>query len=660
MPTDTPSHPHLRLTRLAWTLALALGTLLPTTAGAEDQPKPARDGYHEFNYGNVKEGEADWVLAIQVQEPAPRSEVRGDVTVHFRAKGMQWATAWCWQQPEDPSQRPPAAWGQDVELTPGGMSLGADGAGSFVFPADRFPNGPVTVRIHARNDQGKKDLYELQLVNLGGVVWNQGIPTTDPPGAAGLKLVYADDFDGPLSITNDGRGARYGAHKPGGGDFSGWQFSDVLGDGKPFAQQGTWLRIAARKDAESPKGRSGLIATVDADFKGTWAKPPFYAECRFTAQSAIGTWPAFWTLAPGAQGTDELDIIEAYGGRGKGNPNHPGYSIVSHFWGQKGPDGKQRKAYSARPLIMGLGGGSYWSTTFHTYAVRVDLEDTIFYFDDIEVHRHPTNEVSRDNPHLLLINYAIGGISGWPTNLSRYGEGTDMWVDYLRVYAQESVPDTYRPPFVPQADLRTAAIGLNFAQRGSEATVVAPDGDPAGATGARQQRWNNLEGGTGQRADLSDAAGTVVPGLSVTWTGLGDDPEAAAVRGREWGFRFADLRLQLGLLLDKGRLEVSGVPYPRYDVHVYFGAQDHGGTGSATISSTTGTVDPKGTYFYKFGWSDGKFVPSAATTQAEVKDSNYVVFSGNTAPSFRVEWAGNVAGAKTGVTAVQIVERPEP
>src|SRR5690606_34536238 len=119
------------------------------------------------NYGNVQEGEADWVLAIQVQEPAPRSEVRGDVTVRFRAKGMQWATAWCWQQPEDPSLRPPAAWGQDVELTPGGMSLGADGSGSFVFSADRFPNGPVTVRIHTRNDQGRKDLYELQLFNLG-------------------------------------------------------------------------------------------------------------------------------------------------------------------------------------------------------------------------------------------------------------------------------------------------------------------------------------------------------------------------------------------------------------------------------------------------------------------------------------------------------------
>src|SRR5690606_14114760 len=118
-----------------------------------------------------------------------------------------------------------------------------------------------------------------------------------PPAVAehGLKLIFEDDFNKMPSISNDGIGAAYNAHKPRHGDFSGWQFSDVLGDGKPFAQQGTWLKIAARKDAESPKGRSGLLASVNMDGKGIWAKAPCYLECRFTAQSAIGTWPAFWT-----------------------------------------------------------------------------------------------------------------------------------------------------------------------------------------------------------------------------------------------------------------------------------------------------------------------------------------------------------------------------
>ena len=31
--------------------------------------------------------------------------------------------------------------------------------------------------------------------------WKQGIPLNNPPGAKGLKLVFADDFDGAMSIS---------------------------------------------------------------------------------------------------------------------------------------------------------------------------------------------------------------------------------------------------------------------------------------------------------------------------------------------------------------------------------------------------------------------------------------------------------------------------
>lgn len=402
------------------------------------------DGYHEFNYG-VKEGGEGWIQSITVSEPPCRSVVEGDVTIRFKAPGMKTASALCWQQP---TAQHPSHWGHDENLTPSGIALDAEGGGSFVFPAGQFPNGPTCIRILATDGADRRDIFELQLFNRGGVKWNQGIPKTDPPAAKGLKLIFADDFDGPLSISNDGRGARYSAHKPRFGDFSGWQFSDVLGEGKPFSQAGTWLRISARKDETSPQGRSGLIASVNMDGAGIWAKAPAYLECRFTAQSAIGTWPAFWTIThldrdmPG----DELDIVEAYGGVGKGHPNHPGYSIVSHFWGQKNPDGTDKKSISSVAKIMELGGRSYWSTTFHTYAVSIGLQETVYYFDDIEVLRHPTNEISRNSPHCFLVNYAIGGISRWPIDLERYANGSDMYVDYIRVYAKEAVNYVQPPP----------------------------------------------------------------------------------------------------------------------------------------------------------------------------------------------------------------------
>ena len=139
----------------------------------------------------------------------------------------------------------------------------------------------------------KKDEFELQLYNKGGVKWKQGIPLNNPPGAKGLKLVFADDFDGAMSISNDGRNARYCAHKPRFGDFGSWAFADVDGEDNPFEQYDGYLRIKARKQ-EGKKGSTGLIASVNMDGEGFWAKVPFYMECRFIAQSAFTVqkaWP---------------------------------------------------------------------------------------------------------------------------------------------------------------------------------------------------------------------------------------------------------------------------------------------------------------------------------------------------------------------------------
>ena len=257
-----------------------------------------------------------------------------------------------------------------------------------------------------------------------------------------MKLVFADDFTGPMSISDDGKNARYEAHKTGGGDFSGWQFANVGGENNPFSQIGGYLRIHASKKASGQS--SGLISSAHEDGGGLYASAPCYFECRFLAQSAIGTWPAFWLLTkdclskdPGkrALGADELDVIEAYGGYGKGNPNFPNYAVTSHFWGQKDAAGKPLEAAHRDVPMLTLGGRSTWSETFHTYGISITKTDNVYYLDDIEVFRHSTKPLSRDQPFWFLVNYAIGGISGWKIDLSRYSNTSDMWVDYVRVYA---------------------------------------------------------------------------------------------------------------------------------------------------------------------------------------------------------------------------------
>ena len=416
--------------KILFTAGLCGLLLVPVRAQHEGEYK-----YVDFNHGQNDNDGTEWVQSIQIIEPACRTDVKGKVKVSFKAPKMDWAKALCWSQPSKGDSH----WGKDVNLTPKGIKLDEQGEGSFIFNADKFPAGPMTVRIYAQNEAGLKDFFELQLYNTGGVVWSQGVPDTIPHAAKGLQVVFVDDFDGPLSISNDGRNARYCAHKPRFGDFSGWPFSDVDGPDNPFEQRDTYLRIKARKP-EGSKGSTGLIASANMDGEGFWVQAPFYMECRFTAQSVPGAWPAFWTITRLDRGTngDELDIVEAYGGVGKGNPNHPGYSLVSHFWGQKNPDGTKKREYDRVVPITELGGKSYWSHTFHTYGLYVDEKETVYYFDDIEVMRHPTNDESL-NPHIFLINYAIGGISGWPIDVERYGNGSDMYVDFVRVFAEKKI-----------------------------------------------------------------------------------------------------------------------------------------------------------------------------------------------------------------------------
>ena len=373
-----------------------------------------------------------FVECIRLLSPSVGCDVCGKTEVRFKAEGMTTAQALCWNAPNRKNRSP---WGHDTNLAPEGIHIDDTGVGKFIFNADKLPHGPLNIRIHAQNAEGKHDVFELQVYNKKGKRWNEGIPSSPPPGAKGMKLIFSDDFDNKeLSISNDGRGTRYNAHKPTFGDFSGWPFTDVTSLLNPFSQRDTYLKIAARKPTGT-QGSSGLLAPVDMDGKGLWVNAPCYFECRFLAQSAPGTWPAFWVLnqtknLPG----DELDIIEAYGGQGEGNPNDTGYFVTAHYWQQKDSEGKEIKAPWKHIDMLEIGSKTSWSTTFHTYGLYVGKDSTVYYLDNIEVFKHDTNRFSGELPLFFLVNYAIGGASGWKINLERYNNSSDMYVDFIRVY----------------------------------------------------------------------------------------------------------------------------------------------------------------------------------------------------------------------------------
>lgn len=376
---------------------------------------------------------------ISVVSPAYCSDIQGSTPVTLSAPGFKSATVKCWKQG--------AGFGSEAIVAT--VALDAQGSGSFVFPANSFPHGPLTLTISG--DLGARhDNCYLQLYNKGGVRWNEGIPKTAPLAAKGMTLAFADDFTGPLSISDTDPKAVYYDHKPPNGsqDFSTIPFTSYQAPNNPFTHVDSYLRIRASEKAHS----SGLLSSLKNDGSGIKVSLPCYFECRFIGPNAIGTWPAFWLMTDymtdyKAQGdktpVDELDIIEAYGGEGPHEPNSnytPGgyYQITPHEWNQ-GDAGKAQgdanyKALHNPASMQKVGIPSTWFETFHTYGCKITDTDTIYYCDNIEMGRHPTQPVTKKYPLFFMINLATGG--GWPVDLSRYDGLADMYVDYVRVYKQ--------------------------------------------------------------------------------------------------------------------------------------------------------------------------------------------------------------------------------
>jgi hypothetical protein len=380
---------------------------------------------------------------ISVTSPDYGSDISGSTDIKVVAPGMTTVTVKCWQAGGD----------LGTDSTVGSISLDPDGKGSITFPADKYPHGPLTIRILGQAGD-KIDHCYLQVYNKTGTPWNEGIPKSAPPAAEGMKLLFSDDFDGPLSISDDPK-AKYYDHKvPNGSqDFSSIPFTSFDSPNNPFSQVDTYLRIRA----DSHKNSTGLISSLKNDATGFKASIPCYFECRFLAPNEKGTWPAFWLLTDymtdfkagkdqNSEPVDELDIIEAVGGEGPGEPNGNSdpkngdlYQITPHAWNQPDMKDTQDKAYKDMhdPISMSKAGvPSSWFESFHTYGCKVTDTDTIYYLDNIEVARHATFPASKKYPLFFLINLATG--SGWPVDLSRYNGIADMYVDWVRVYGNDT------------------------------------------------------------------------------------------------------------------------------------------------------------------------------------------------------------------------------
>jgi len=214
--------------------------------------------------------------------------------------------------------------------------------------------------------------------------------------------------------------------------------------------------------------------------------------------------------------------------------------------------------------------------------------------------------------------------------------------------------------------LYAVAVGINFTGPSVEWSTLAPE-VKAGMAPYAQKNWNNMtvtaddpngHQNQGELQKVNDSRGLPVSGLKVR-VGADRSTQIWPLDGADWGFTEGDAVLHKGMVYPQAIVEISGIPYVRYDVILYSTAGKSGGRNSASIKKKAGAgaVDPVGAYFDNFIWNNGNYAVATANSPEAAKAasaSNVIVFKGNTARSIIIEWDGRFDNW-SGLAGIQIV-----
>jgi Glycosyl hydrolases family 16 len=311
------------------------------------------------------------------------------------------------------------------------------GRASVLLNLNSLPTGPLTVRLRGLTGPslGNSTPTHFQLYNVGAAA--PPVSHRSGTGPGGRKLVYAEEFNKPISLSKDGRNPRadYPAAKP---EFWGVsQFGEAIfpDPANRFDNlrivDGRYLRMGVRPNPagyQDPNswGRThigAMIATARPGGSGFSAKYAHF-EARILAPAATGTWPAIWllpsdNLIAATPRVAEIDAVELYGH----NPRGACHTTHSYLDGHN-VDGIALcgDRYSAEQQAM----------RWHVYAVTVERTEIVYRIDGRIVARAP--QVSGGaKPMFLLLDLALGG--GYPLKLDPIQNRAAMYVDWFRVYA---------------------------------------------------------------------------------------------------------------------------------------------------------------------------------------------------------------------------------
>jgi Glycosyl hydrolases family 16 len=355
---------------------------------------------------------------LVVSCPVNGSAADGVVAFRVSAPGYSAVTATAWPADEaDPS-------GPPVQAVPDPM-----GNAELAVDMSSLPPGPVTVRFEATGSFTVSATAYFQLYRRGP----GGADVASSAAAAGRTLIYAEEFDRPISITRNGAGADYAAAKPvhdGAEDFGDAIFADpAQGFDNVRVVDDRYLRIDVEPNPPGyvdPQGwgrthLGGMLASARPGGSGFSAQYGYF-EARMLTPAAPGTWPAFWmlpsdNLAAPTPAVAEIDAVEFYG------HNPTGACHATHDYNSPRDDGVARcgtRFDSDRSAL-----------SWHRYGVSVLPSGITFYIDGQVVATAPQVD-DGGAPMFFLVNLALGG--GWPVDLGAVQDRATLYVDYVRVY----------------------------------------------------------------------------------------------------------------------------------------------------------------------------------------------------------------------------------
>jgi len=201
-----------------------------------------------------------------------------------------------------------------------------------------------------------------------------------------------------------------------------------------FRKQNAWiengfLQITARRDSLKLGNRVFPVTSADISTYGKISWTGGRIEVRAKIPSALGTWPAIWTLGSDIRQTGwpdcgEIDIMEHVGYM----PDTMHFNVHTEKYNHVKHTNKGARVYYPSP-----------QKEFHIYAIEWFPDHIDWFFDENKVFTYSNEGAGNaswpfDKPQFLILNLAFGGDWGGSHGVNLNALPQSMQVDYVRVF----------------------------------------------------------------------------------------------------------------------------------------------------------------------------------------------------------------------------------